>query len=86
MKNKYIKRAHIRERKFREVLKYFMEDFTSVQIANLSKVNRSNIDKIIQKIRYRIYELCLKVNPLLEGEIECDERSEKSQRDKRKTS
>ena len=55
MKNKYIKRAHIRERKFREVLKYFTEYFTSVQIVNLSKVNRSNIDKIIQKIRYRIY-------------------------------
>ena len=69
MKNKYLKRAHIRKRKFREVLKFF----TSVQIANLSKVNRSSIDKIIKKIRYRIYELCLKENPLLEGEIECDE-------------
>ena len=73
MKNKYLKRAHINEKKFREILKFFAEDFTCVQIANLSKVNRSNIDKIIQKIRYRIYELCLKVNPLLEGNIECDE-------------
>ena len=35
MKNKYLKRAHINEIKFRELLKFFAEDFTVTQIAKL---------------------------------------------------
>ena len=40
MKNKYLKRAHISERKFREVLKYFTADLTVSEIAKLSCINR----------------------------------------------
>ena len=50
-----------------------MADLTVSEIAKLSCINRRTSYKIIQKIRYRIYELCLKENPLLEGEIECYE-------------
>ena len=67
MKNKYVKRAHISERKFREVLKYFTEDLTVSKIARLACLNRNTMINIVQKIRIRIYELYLKENPLLKG-------------------
>ena len=49
MKNKYLKRAHISERKFREFLKFFVEDFTVIQIAKFIDLTRANIYNIIQK-------------------------------------
>ena len=73
MKNKYLKRAHISERKFRELLKFFVEDFTVTQIAKFIGLTRTNSHNIIQKIRHRIYDLCLKENPLFVGDVEADE-------------
>ena len=73
MRNKYIKRAKISERKFREVLKFFAEDLTVSKISNLSKVSRYNINSLIQKMRRRIYELSINSNPFFIGEIEVDE-------------
>ena len=73
MKNKYLKRAHINERKFRELLKFFGEDFTVTQIAKFIGLTRANTHNIIQKIRDRIHELSLKENPLFSGDIEADE-------------
>ena len=73
MKKKYVNRAHITEIKFREVLKFFAADFTVSQIAKSTLLNRGSIHRIIKKIRYRIYELSLKENPLLSGDIEADE-------------
>ena len=60
MKNKYLKRAHISERKFREVVKYFTADLTVSEIVKLSCISRRTSHKIIKKIRCRIYDLCLK--------------------------
>ena len=59
MKNKYLKRAHISERKFREILKYFTEDLTVSKIARLACLNRNTMINIVQKIRIRIYEFSL---------------------------
>ena len=42
MKNKYLKRAHISERKLRELLKFFAEDFTVTQIAKFIALTRDN--------------------------------------------
>ena len=69
MKNKYLKRAHINERKFRELLKFFAEDFTVTQIAKFIGLTRVNTHNIIQKIRHRIHELSLKENPLFSGDV-----------------
>ena len=73
MKNKYIKRTKITERKFREVLKYFAEDFTVTQMSNLTGISRVKLSNLIKKIRCRIYILSKEANPLFSGEIEADE-------------
>ena len=73
MKNKYLNHSKISERKFREILKYFMENLTVSKIARLACLNRNTMINIAQKIRIRIYELSLKENPLLKGIIEADE-------------
>jgi len=43
IKNKYIKRSHISEKKFREILKLFVKDFTVTETANLTKISRVSI-------------------------------------------
>ena len=73
MKNKYLKRAHINERKFRELLKFFAEDFTVTQIAKFIGLTRANTHNIFQKVRHIIHELSLKENPLFVGDVEVDE-------------
>ena len=71
MKNKYVKR--VSEKKFRQILKYFASDLSVSEIAKLCNLNRVTINRIIQKIRIRLYELSLKENPLLQVIIEADE-------------
>lgn len=51
MENKYLKRSHISEAKFRQVVKYFCEDLTATQIAKLSRLNRKTINRILLSIR-----------------------------------
>ena len=72
MKNRYIKRAHISERQFRVLLKYFCEDFTITQTSNLTNISRVTAERLYQEIRLRIFELS-KVNRKIDGEIEIDE-------------
>ena len=38
MKNKYIVRSRISQKKFREILKYFAEDIEATKIANLTGI------------------------------------------------
>ena len=38
MKNKYIVRSRISQKKFREILKYFTEDIEATKIANLTGI------------------------------------------------
>jgi transposase-like protein len=73
MQNKYVKRAHISEKKFREVLKFFAADFTVTQISHLTGISRVKLSNLIQKIRVRIYALNCQSNPLMSGEFEVDE-------------
>ena len=46
MKNKYIVRSRISQKKFREILKYFAEDIEATKIANLTGISRISINKI----------------------------------------
>ena len=73
MKNKYINRAHITEKKFREVLKFFAADFSISQISDLTHLSRVSVNSLIQKFRQRIFSLTCEENPLLLGDIEVDE-------------
>jgi transposase-like protein len=72
MKNKYIDKAHISERKFREILKYFAEDETASKTAKYSRISRNTINKIFQKMRLRIAEISVASTPEL-GKFEVDE-------------
>ena len=72
MKNKYIYRSRISEKKFREILKYFAEDMEATKIANLTGISRISINKILKSIRVLMSKECEKISKF-SGEIEIDE-------------
>jgi transposase len=73
MKNKYIKCSHILESQFREILRLFCIDLTAFQIAEITKINRNTINRIIQLLRSRIVEYAEEESCFSSGEIEIDE-------------
>ncbi|MDR1911682.1 MAG: hypothetical protein LBQ52_04975 [Helicobacteraceae bacterium] len=72
MKNKYLRRSHISEGKFREITRLFSSDLDATQIAEVAKLNRNTINAILSKIRARIVSLAEKESFAI-GEIEIDE-------------
>lgn len=63
MKNKYLKGAHLSERKFKEILKLFCEDLTATQIANISDISRVTVNNYLKLIRTHIAKFCEEKNP-----------------------
>ncbi len=72
MKNRYLKRGHISEGKFRDVLRYFSEDFDASQTAKLTRLNRKTVNRIYSKLRERIFKLT-EQETSLNGDVEVDE-------------
>ena len=72
MKNRYIVRSRISQKKFREILKYFAEDIEATKIANLTGISRISINKILKSIRILMSKECEKIGKF-SGEIEIDE-------------
>lgn len=72
MKNKYIVRLRILEAKFREILRYFCLDIEAVKIAEIIKIYRKTINKILKQIRISIMQECEKISKV-SGEIKIDE-------------
>lgn len=72
LKNKYQYRSRISEKKFREIIKYFVLDFTASDIAKLSKINRNTVNRILNLLRERILEESEK-EIFKEGVFELDE-------------
>ena len=68
MKNKYIVRSRISQKKFREILKYFAEDIEATKIANLIGTSRISINKILKNIRILMASECEKISKF-SGEI-----------------
>ena len=68
MKNKYIYRSRISEKKFREILKYFAQDIEATKIANLTGISRISINKILKNIRILMAKECEKISKF-SGEI-----------------
>jgi transposase len=64
MKNRYLKGAHISERKVRELLKLFCEDLTATQIANISGISRITVNAYLKLIRMHIAKYCEESNPV----------------------
>jgi transposase len=58
MKNRYLKGAHISERKVRELLKLFCDDLTATQIANITGISRITINAYLKMIRSHISLHC----------------------------
>jgi len=73
MKNKYFAKSHIKEPKFRKILKYFSSDFNASQCAKLTKLTRKTINKLYHKFRVRIYQIEENQSDKIHGEIEIDE-------------
>ena|SRR3989338_830697 len=57
MKNKYLFKSHISERKFRNILKYFSQDFDATNVSFLTGLTRKTINRLYHKFRLRIYQL-----------------------------
>ena len=72
MKNKYIIRSRISEKKFREILKYFAEDIEASKISNLTKISEATLCKIFREIRILMSKECENISKF-SGEIEIDE-------------
>lgn len=73
MKNKYLFKSHIAERKFREILKYFSQDFDATKTSSLTNLTRKTINRLYHKFRLRIYQLENQDSGKINGEIEVDE-------------
>jgi len=73
MKNRYIVKSHISERKFREILRDFSQDFDASKVAQLTKLTRKTINKLYHKFRVRIYQIEENTSDKIKGEIEVDE-------------
>ena len=54
VKNKYVIRSRISEKKFREIIKYFSIDLNAVQIKELTALRRQTINKYLTAIRLRV--------------------------------
>lgn len=72
LKNRYQKYSKISERKFRQILRYFAQDFTASDTAELTGISVRSINPIFLKIRKRIVQECEKQSPF-QGVIELDE-------------
>ncbi len=73
MKNKYVYRSRISEKKFREILKLFSLDIEAVKVAKLTGVSRVTINRIFDAIRVLIARQSEQSNVLGGGEVEFDE-------------
>lgn len=71
-KNRYQKCSKISERKFREILRYFSQDFTASDTAQLTSISVRSINTIFLKLRKRITQECEEQTPF-NGVVELDE-------------
>ena len=72
MRNKYVKRSRISEKKFRQLVKLFPLDLDAVPISELSHLNRNTANRYLAAPRTRIAEFCELESPL-KGEVEIDD-------------
>jgi len=72
MRNKYVKRSRISEKKFRQLVKLFSLDLDAVQISELAHLNRNTVNRYLKAMRNRIAGFCEVESPF-NGEVEIDE-------------
>ncbi len=72
MKNIYLKHAHISQRKFKQVLVCFTNDYTAKATSQIVGISRNTVNGLYSFFRLRILELS-KTSQDLDGEVEVDE-------------
>jgi len=72
MRNKYVQRSRISEKKFRQLIQLFPLDLDAVQISQLSHLNRNTVNCHLAALRTRMAEFCELESPL-KGEVEIDD-------------
>jgi transposase len=72
VKNRYVNRSKISEKKFRELLRFFALDLDASQIAHITGLNRNTVNRYGKEIRFKIAAYCKQSSPL-SGEVEIDE-------------
>ena len=70
--NRHFRRAHISNRKIRQIVRYFALDLSATQIAQAAGVNRNTVNRYVNIIRERIAQHCEKTS-VFSGEVELDE-------------
>jgi transposase len=65
--------AKISEASFRIILRLFCLEMEAKKVSEFTGLNRVTINRIFDKIRVRISELCEDESPFVNGEIELDE-------------
>ena len=73
MSNKYIIRSRISEKKFRQIIRLFSFDIEAIKIAQLTRISRRSITKMVKAVRQRIAEFSENESPFEKGEIDIDE-------------
>jgi len=68
MRNRYVKRFRISEKKFRQYVKLFSLDLDAVQISELSHLNRNTVNRDLKARRIRIVCFCEIESPF-NGEV-----------------
>ena len=71
-KNRYYRRSRIAEKKFRQLIRCFVMDFTATDTAEMTGVSVRSVNNIYLKLRARLAESCELASPL-QGAVEVDE-------------
>jgi len=71
MRNKYLNRSHISEKKFRQILRLFCKDYTAFAVSDATGISRITINKLYANFRKRILKIT--DQRLLNNEVEIDE-------------
>ena len=71
--NRYYRRSHITEKRFRLLIRYFAMDLSASQTALLSGISRRTTNAIFLKIRVRLFVACQAASPFGSSEVEVDE-------------
>jgi transposase-like protein len=71
--NRYYRRSHITEKRFRLLVRYFAMDLSASQTAVLSGISRRTVNSIFLKIRVRLFNACQAASPFGSSEVEVDE-------------
>ena len=71
-KNRYYRRSRIAEKKFRQLIRCFVMDFTATDTAEMIGVSVRSVNNIYLRLRARLAESCELASPL-QGAVEVDE-------------